>query len=253
MVRRSPWPAARGRPALARPHPAGMVAWLLMRNLAHPPDWPSAWMAHSMLPTRAYTACGGSTHRPPTAPPRTSTSRPWPEAGRTAANQPWRVAMALRPQPRFSPVRLASGLDPSGYVWIADGRRGLRVVGPDGVIRSVASTAGPSTVDSVVADGGGNVYVSTTSPDYLVSIDPLLQPCGGPVLVPGSLVELIGTQEVQILDNNCKRRYVSNAATLDAIEQTYHVRGVATASARRMAAPGAGTRHSRRDPRPNRL
>jgi uncharacterized protein YjbI with pentapeptide repeats len=114
-------------------------------------------------------------------------------------------------------------VDPSGYLWIADGRRGLRVVGPDGVIRTVASTPGASTVNGVVGDEGGIVYVSTTDSDYLESIKPVLVPCGGPLLAPGNLVELLGTTQVEILDKSCQRRYVSNKATLDAIEQTYHV------------------------------
>jgi hypothetical protein len=114
-------------------------------------------------------------------------------------------------------------VDPSGYLWIADGRRGLRVVSPDGVIRTIASTPGASTVDSVVGDAGGNVYISTTAPDYLVSVKPDFVPCGSPELASGNLVELLGTTQVEILDTSCKRRFVSNSATLDAIEQTYHV------------------------------
>jgi uncharacterized protein YjbI with pentapeptide repeats len=114
-------------------------------------------------------------------------------------------------------------VDPSGYLWIADGRRGLRVVGPDGVIRSVASTSGNTTVGGIVGDEAGDLYAATTDPDYLLKIDPALAPCAGLALQAGNLVQLVGMpQQTQILDKSCARRIVPNASTLLAIEQTYH-------------------------------
>jgi uncharacterized protein YjbI with pentapeptide repeats len=113
--------------------------------------------------------------------------------------------------------------DPSGYLWIADGRRGLRVVGLDGVIRSVASTSGSETLDSVVGDSAGHLYAAATQPDHLLAIDPLLAPCGGLDLRPGDLVQLAGMPEqTHIVDQTCKRRLLPNQSTLDAIVRTYH-------------------------------
>ena len=114
-------------------------------------------------------------------------------------------------------------VDPSGYLWIGDGRRGLRLVGTDGVIRSVASTSGSNMVGSVVGDEAGHLYAATTDPDYLLKIDPVLAPCAGLALQAGNLVQLVGiTQQTQILDKSCARRLVPNQSTLLAIEQTYH-------------------------------
>jgi hypothetical protein len=83
-------------------------------------------------------------------------------------------------------------VDPSGYLWIADGRRGLRIVGTGVVIASVASTSGSTTVSSVVGDEAGHVYAATIDPDHLLKIDPVLAPRADLGLQTGDLVQLVG-------------------------------------------------------------
>ena len=60
---------------------------------------------------------------------------------------------------------------PSGDLYIADGRQGIREVLPDGLINNVGIAAGAGDVRSVVGDGFGNLYAATTNPDYLVYVD----------------------------------------------------------------------------------
>ena len=63
-------------------------------------------------------------------------------------------------------------VDPSGILWIADDRRGLRTVGADGTISSVGVTPGAYTVRDVVGDGSGHLYVTANDPDYLFMVTP---------------------------------------------------------------------------------
>jgi uncharacterized protein YjbI with pentapeptide repeats len=116
-------------------------------------------------------------------------------------------------------------VDPTGLLWIADGRRGLREVLPDGNITTVGGTPEAYDVQSVVGDGTGNLYAATTDPDYLLMIVPPVPP--GPVceqlaLEPGALIQL-GDVEIDIVAPGCQRRHVPNPPTLGTIQQTYRV------------------------------
>ena len=61
---------------------------------------------------------------------------------------------------------------PERRIWIADDRRGLREVLPDGTITSVASTVGTYALQGIVGDRTGQLYAATTGPDYLIQLDP---------------------------------------------------------------------------------
>ena len=63
-------------------------------------------------------------------------------------------------------------VDPLGELWIADGRRGLRHVLPNGAITSLDLGAGPYDIQSVVGDSSGHLYATTVGPDYLLQVDP---------------------------------------------------------------------------------
>jgi virginiamycin B lyase len=62
-------------------------------------------------------------------------------------------------------------IDPSGDLWIADGRRGIREVLPDGSITTVGVGPGAYDLQSVAGDVTGNLYATTNNPDYLIKID----------------------------------------------------------------------------------
>jgi uncharacterized protein YjbI with pentapeptide repeats len=61
-------------------------------------------------------------------------------------------------------------VDPSGHLFIADGRQGIREVQPDGTIATVAGGGGTYDIRSVAGDTGGNLYATTA--DYLLKVDP---------------------------------------------------------------------------------
>ena len=63
-------------------------------------------------------------------------------------------------------------ISPSGDLFIADGRRGIREVLPDGDITTVGGGFGAYDVRSVVGDGTGSLYATTNDPDYLIKVDP---------------------------------------------------------------------------------
>jgi len=91
-------------------------------------------------------------------------------------------------------------------------------------MKTVASTPGTGTIQSVVGDEAGHLYAAATDPDHLLEIDPALTPCREVGLEPGDQVQLVGmSQQTEILDRSCARRIVPNQSTLQAIQQTYHV------------------------------
>jgi hypothetical protein len=63
-------------------------------------------------------------------------------------------------------------VDPAGDLYIADGKRGIREVLPDGTIKTVGPIPGTYDFVSVTGDAMGNLYAATRNPDYLVQIDP---------------------------------------------------------------------------------
>jgi hypothetical protein len=118
-------------------------------------------------------------------------------------------------------------VDPNGVLWIADDRRGLRAVGADGTIASVGITPGTYTVRSVVGDGTGHLYAAAaTEPDYLLEVTPAAPPvpvCQQLALVPGGLIQTVTEADIDIVNRSCQRQQVPDPATLQQIEQTYHV------------------------------
>jgi uncharacterized protein YjbI with pentapeptide repeats len=65
-------------------------------------------------------------------------------------------------------------VDPSGHLWIADGRRGIREVLPDGTITTECcqrGAGGLGVLRAVIGDIAGNLYATSNDPDYLVQID----------------------------------------------------------------------------------
>ena len=76
------------------------------------------------------------------------------------------------PRPPRSAVPLVCGSTRLGELWIADGRRGLRHVLPNGAITSLDLGAGPYDIQSVVGDSAGHLYATTVGPDYLLQVDP---------------------------------------------------------------------------------
>jgi uncharacterized protein YjbI with pentapeptide repeats len=63
-------------------------------------------------------------------------------------------------------------LSPSGQLFIADGKRGLRRVGLDGTISTVP-TGTPGTYDivSVAGDADGSIWAAANDPDYILKVD----------------------------------------------------------------------------------
>jgi hypothetical protein len=63
-------------------------------------------------------------------------------------------------------------VSPSGQLFIADGKRGIRRVGLDGTITTLA-TGTPGTYDfvSVAGDASGIVWAASNGPDYIVKVD----------------------------------------------------------------------------------
>jgi hypothetical protein len=64
-------------------------------------------------------------------------------------------------------------IDPNGQLWIADGRRGIRGILPDGTITTVCCelrSEGLGLLWGVVGDIAGNLYATSNTPDYLVQI-----------------------------------------------------------------------------------
>ena len=59
---------------------------------------------------------------------------------------------------------------PSGLVFIADGRRGIREVRPDGTIVTIADAGGTYDIRSVAGGSTGNLYATTR--DYVLEVDP---------------------------------------------------------------------------------
>jgi uncharacterized protein YjbI with pentapeptide repeats len=119
-------------------------------------------------------------------------------------------------------------IDPSGILWIADDRRGLREVGADGTISSIGVTPGAYTLRSVAGDGTGNLYVVANDPDYLLMVTPPTPPvtpvvCQQLALAPGTLIQATGNDAIAVVDRGCQRRHVPDDATLVQIEQDYHV------------------------------
>ena len=66
-------------------------------------------------------------------------------------------------------------VSPSGELFIADGTRGVRRVGLDGVITTVptdvAGAAGPYDIVSVAGDAAGNLWAAANDPDYILRVD----------------------------------------------------------------------------------
>ncbi len=60
---------------------------------------------------------------------------------------------------------------PDGDVFIADGRRGIRQVHPNGTITTVGPPPGAYDVRAVTGDGQGDLYATTHDPDYLIEVD----------------------------------------------------------------------------------
>jgi hypothetical protein len=61
-------------------------------------------------------------------------------------------------------------VDPSGRLFIADGRRGIREVQADGTIATVADGGGTYDIRSVTEATSGNLYATT--PSYVLKVDP---------------------------------------------------------------------------------
>ncbi|MET0686964.1 MAG: pentapeptide repeat-containing protein, partial [Solirubrobacteraceae bacterium] len=63
-------------------------------------------------------------------------------------------------------------VSPSGQIFIADGKRGIRRVGLDGTI-STLSTGTPGTYDivSVAGDADGIIWAAANNPDYILEVD----------------------------------------------------------------------------------
>jgi uncharacterized protein YjbI with pentapeptide repeats len=120
-------------------------------------------------------------------------------------------------------------VDPSGILWIADDRRGLREVGADGTITTVGVSPGAYTVQSVVGDDTGHLYVAANDPDYLLMVTPPPPPappvsvCQQLALAPGGLVQVSGAAEVDMVNRSCQRQPVPDSTTVQQIEETYHV------------------------------
>jgi uncharacterized protein YjbI with pentapeptide repeats len=72
-------------------------------------------------------------------------------------------------------------VDPSAHLFIADGRRGIREVQPDGTIATVAGGGGTYDIRSVAGDTSGNLYATT--PDYVLKVD----------LTAGKVTPVVGT------------------------------------------------------------
>ena len=60
-------------------------------------------------------------------------------------------------------------VDPAGQIYIADGTRGVRRVGLDGTIATVAS--GAYDVVSVTGDASGAIWAAANDPDYLLEVN----------------------------------------------------------------------------------
>jgi len=60
-------------------------------------------------------------------------------------------------------------VDPAGQIYIADGTRGIRRVGLDGTIATVAS--GAYDVVSVTGDASGTIWAAANDPDYLLEVN----------------------------------------------------------------------------------
>jgi uncharacterized protein YjbI with pentapeptide repeats len=77
-------------------------------------------------------------------------------------------------------------VDPSGRLWIADGRRGIRHVLPDGTIATACCSRGAGGLGllwGVVGDTANNLYATSNAPDYVVMID----------IATGQVTPVVGT------------------------------------------------------------
>jgi virginiamycin B lyase len=75
-------------------------------------------------------------------------------------------------------------MSPSGELFIADGKRGIREVLPDGDMTTVQTgPAGTYDVVSVAGDATGNLYAATKDPDYLIQVN----------LASGQTTTVVGT------------------------------------------------------------
>jgi streptogramin lyase len=75
-------------------------------------------------------------------------------------------------------------MSPSGELFIADGKRGIREVSPEGEMTTVQTgAAGTYDVVSVAGDATGNLYAATKDPDYLIQVN----------LASGQTTTVVGT------------------------------------------------------------
>ncbi len=72
---------------------------------------------------------------------------------------------------------------PRDDLFIADGRRGIREVKPDGAITTVGNFGSAYDIRSVVGDANGHLYAAAHDPDYLLDID----------LATGKATKVVGT------------------------------------------------------------
>jgi uncharacterized protein YjbI with pentapeptide repeats len=75
-------------------------------------------------------------------------------------------------------------VSPSGQIFIADGKRGIRRVGLDGTITTVP-TGTPGTYDivGVAGDAAGTIWAAANGPDYILKID----------VAGGTVTQAVGT------------------------------------------------------------
>ena len=74
-------------------------------------------------------------------------------------------------------------VDPTGLLFIADGRRGIREVHPDGTITTVGAAGGTYDIRSVAGDTEGNLYAASNNPDFLLKVN----------LADGKTTKVVGT------------------------------------------------------------